>query len=55
VSIPVFVRIEIEPSELPHASTSPNSWGANATELTETKKQCVRYMHMIVVTIPICL
>jgi len=29
---------EIEQSELPHANSSPNSWGAHATEFTKNNQ-----------------
>ena len=35
-NIPMYVRTDIEPSELPHASIKPNSWGAQHTEFTAT-------------------
>ena len=34
-AVPVFERIDIEPSELPQANTKPSSWGAKHTEFTE--------------------
>ena len=34
LNIPMYVRIDIEPSELPQASMRPNSWGAQHTEFT---------------------
>ena len=34
---PLLLIIDILQSELPHASTNPNSWGAHATEFTVKK------------------
>lgn len=41
--LPELDIIEIDPSELPQAKTSPNSWGPNCTEFTGQKKEQNKY------------
>lgn len=46
---PVLEMMEIDPSELPQASRSPNSWGAKFTEFTEKlSKACHVYSFIII-------